>query len=171
MERTCGLPNSRASETSPYAISRYFVWRREELGPACAQGHEVHYSHWFRFGSSCFSEASRLNWSTATGESTSPGEGDSTGASAERESGRGALTPNRRPSSRRASTKEQGKHWHDTVAPPSRGVARVRGAKDPTDDPAASRVACARLMAFDGTCEREAVQRAPQEIGERPLQS
>jgi hypothetical protein len=51
-----------------------------------AQGHEVHYSYWFRFGSSCFSEASRLNWSTVTGESPSPGE-DSTGASAEREGG------------------------------------------------------------------------------------
>jgi hypothetical protein len=38
-------------------------------------------------------------------------------------SGRGALTPNRRPSSRRASTKEQGGYWHDTAAPPSRGVA------------------------------------------------
>ena len=50
-------------------------------------------------------------------------------------SGSWALTPNRRPSSRRASTKEQGKYWHDTYTPPSRGVARG-GAKDPTDDPA-----------------------------------
>jgi hypothetical protein len=50
-----------------------------------------------------------------------------------------ALTPNRRPSSRRASTKEQeleqGKYWHDTYTPPSRGVARG-ASKDPTDDPA-----------------------------------
>jgi hypothetical protein len=34
----------------------------------------------------CVSEANRLNWSTVTGESTSPGE-DSTGASAERGGG------------------------------------------------------------------------------------
>jgi hypothetical protein len=46
------------------------------------------------------------------------------------------LTPNRRLGARRASTKEQGKYWHDTAAPPSRGVARGGGAKDPTDDPA-----------------------------------
>jgi hypothetical protein len=39
------------------------------------------------------------------------------------------LTPNRRPSSCRASTKEQGRYWHDTYTPPSRGVARG-GAKD-----------------------------------------
>jgi hypothetical protein len=39
-------------------------------------------------------------------------------------SGRGALTPNRRPGARRASAKEQGKYWHDTAAPPSRGMAR-----------------------------------------------
>jgi hypothetical protein len=39
-------------------------------------------------------------------------------------SGRGALTPNRKPGSRRAGTKEQGKYWHVTAAPPSRGVAR-----------------------------------------------
>jgi hypothetical protein len=45
------------------------------------------------------------------------------------------LTPNRRPSSRRASTKEQGKYWHDTAAQPSRGMTQG-GAKDPTDDPA-----------------------------------
>ena len=32
-------------------------------------------------------------------------------------------------------TKEQGKYWHDTYTPPSRGVARG-GAKDPKDDPA-----------------------------------
>jgi hypothetical protein len=64
--------------------------------------------------------------SALTGKSTSPGE-DSTGAGAERESG---FDPNRRPSSRRASTKEQGKY-----TPPSRGVARGV-AKDPTDDPA-----------------------------------
>jgi hypothetical protein len=70
-------------------------------------------------------------------------------------SGRGAhLPPNRRAGARGASTKEQGKYWHDTAAPPSRGVARG-GAKDPTDDPAE----------LDGTCEREGVQRAPQEIG------
>jgi hypothetical protein len=29
----------------------------------------------------------------------------------------------------------RGRYWHDTAAPPSRGVARW-GAKDPTDDPA-----------------------------------
>jgi hypothetical protein len=45
------------------------------------------------------------------------------------------LTPNRRAGARGASTKEQGKYWHDTAAPPSRGVARGR-AKDPTNDPA-----------------------------------
>jgi hypothetical protein len=33
-------------------------------------------------------------------------------------SGSGALTPDRRPSSRRASTKEQGRYWHDTYIPP-----------------------------------------------------
>jgi hypothetical protein len=68
-------------------------------------------------------------------ESTSPGE-DSTGAGAERELGFDPQPPTEgRPSSRRASTKEQGKYWHDTYTPPSRGVARG-GAKDPTDGPA-----------------------------------
>jgi hypothetical protein len=51
-----------------------------------------------------------------------PGEGDSTGASAEREGG--ALIPNRRAGARGASKKEQGRYWHDTAAPPSRGVVR-----------------------------------------------
>jgi hypothetical protein len=81
---------------------------------------------------SCVSEANRLNWSTVTGESTSPGE-DPTGASAERE---GGFDP--QPKAELA----QGEYKiarevlaHDTAAPPSRGVARG-GAKDPTDDPA-----------------------------------
>jgi hypothetical protein len=72
----------------------------------------------------------------------------------------------------------RGRYWHDTAAPPSRGVARWgatgRGAKDPTDDPvdpAELHVACALLMAFDGTCEREGVQRNehPRELGRAPL--
>jgi hypothetical protein len=67
-----------------------------------------------------------------TGQNARPGGG------APRElarSGRGTLTPNRRPSSSRASTKEQGEYGHDTYTHPSRGVVRG-GAKDPTDDPA-----------------------------------
>jgi hypothetical protein len=48
----------------------------------------------------------------------------------------------------------------------------VLRAKDPTDDPAASRVGCALLMTSDGTCELRTwawgVQRAPQGIEEGP---
>jgi hypothetical protein len=35
-ERTCGLPLWRASETSPYATSLYFVGDGRSLGDACA---------------------------------------------------------------------------------------------------------------------------------------
>jgi hypothetical protein len=74
----------------------------------------------------------RLNGQCAV---RAPG-GDSTGARELARSGRGALTPQPKAElAQRASTKEQGKYWHGTAAPPSRGVARG-GAKDPTDDPA-----------------------------------
>jgi hypothetical protein len=54
-------------------------------------------------------------------ESASPGE-DSTGACAEREWG---FDPQSKAElAQGASTKEQGKYWHDTYTPPSRGVAR-----------------------------------------------
>jgi hypothetical protein len=85
------------------------------------------------------------------------------------------LTPNRRPGARGASKKEHGKYWYDMAARPHRaavgsvgwpaGRGWVLSAKDQTDDPAELHVLCALLMAFDGTCEREGVQRAPQEIG------
>jgi hypothetical protein len=67
-----------------------------------------------------------------TGQSTRPGE-DSTGAGAERESG---FDPQSKAELAQGEyKKEQGKYWHNTYTPPSRGVARG-GAKDPTDDPA-----------------------------------
>jgi hypothetical protein len=59
-----------------------------------------------RVRDSCLYEQTGSELPVTVLESTGPGE-DSTGAGAERELG---FDPNRRPSSRRASTKEQGKY-------------------------------------------------------------
>jgi hypothetical protein len=70
-----------------------------------------------------------------TGQSARPGE-DSTGAGAERELG---FDPQSKAELAQGEYKgasaQQGRYWHDTYTPPSRGVARGC-AKDPTDDPA-----------------------------------
>jgi hypothetical protein len=95
--------------------------------------------------------ANRLNGQCVRG----PGE-DSTGAGAERELG---FDPQPTEGRARAGRVQRSKgstgttRTHRRAAGWPRGVPRT---KDPTDDPAASRVGCALLMTdtFDGTCER-----------------
>jgi hypothetical protein len=114
-KRTCGLPFRGRPKHTYLVTSRDFVGEEIRLVQP-AQGHEVHYSYRSRFKASkrqlsAVFMSQLLKFEMKTGSSFgAPGRTPRELA----RSGSWALTPNRRPSSRRASTKEQGKYWHDT---------------------------------------------------------
>jgi hypothetical protein len=95
------------------------------------------------------------------------GGGGTTGASpGEREGGFDPPTEGQARAGRVQSTKEQGRYWHHThgrTAQPRGGPGGMLRTKDPTPEhrptpngqrATHSRVGCALLMAFNGTCEK-----------------